>query len=94
MRMGKHIKTFAPEEPFTAMVIFRDRLIVATARRIYELIDDKLQPIDAKEVEYVPACHKCGKFDGMTWYQLPEEKEKTWWCMDCEKDSTSVPIKP
>ncbi len=41
----KFIKEFPKLEPIVSMIEFKGRIIVATAKRIYELKEDKIIPI-------------------------------------------------
>lgn len=41
----KLIASFSPEEPIVAMTVWGGRVIVATSRRLFEIIGDELVPL-------------------------------------------------
>ena len=52
MRKGtKHIKTFPKTEPCVAMCEFKGRIYVATQRRVYVMVEDKLEPLEIVQVD-------------------------------------------
>jgi hypothetical protein len=49
--LGPPIAEFPPGEPIVGLVNFKDRLYVATSKRIFEIVNNELVPISFQMVE-------------------------------------------
>ena len=83
-RLGiQYVTSLPTDEVCVGMVNYRDRVIVATSKGVYHLVDDKLVPIEFELPADIFACTECDgvfRYDGI---YHPQEHQWGGLCDTC-----------